>query len=117
MDFVKIFVRDDPSGNYDSRKDFRDHCRLGLPECPLDLSYWAYLPSLPANAIFTALFGLSLLLFIVQGALSKRFLGFTIAMVSGCILEVLGYIGRLMSRSNPFNEVRENNEVVMEDMN
>ena len=36
--------------------------------------------------------------------ISRRFLGFTIAMVSGLILEVLGYIGRLMSRHNPFDQ-------------
>ncbi|KAF2138952.1 uncharacterized protein K452DRAFT_337768 [Aplosporella prunicola CBS 121167] len=81
---------------------YRDACTLAT--CPLSDSYWAYRPSLGANAAFAAIFGLSLLLFLVQGVVSKRFLGFTIAMVSGDILEVLGYAGRLMSWSNPFGE-------------
>lgn len=63
-------------------------------------------PSLPANATFLALFSLSLCSFLAQVHLSKRFIGFTIAMASGCILEVLGYISRIMSYHNPFNEVQ-----------
>ncbi|KAF2729808.1 RTA1-domain-containing protein [Polyplosphaeria fusca] len=88
--------------NYNDNKNFRDSCTLET--CPLSLSYWGYRPSLPANALFLALFALSTLLFIGQGALSRRFVGFTIAMVSGCALEVIGYVGRTMSYSNPFGE-------------
>ena len=77
-----------------------------LQTCPLADSYYDYLPNLGTNGAFLALFSLSLCGFILQVALSRRFLGFTIAMVSGCILEVLGYIGRIMSHHNPFNEVR-----------
>jgi hypothetical protein len=98
-EIVDLVLRD----KYSDKKHYRDQCTLAT--CPLDLSYWAYIPSLPANALFLAIFALSLALFLVQAVLSRRFLGFTIAMVSGCILEVLGYIGRLMSRHNPFNEV------------
>ncbi|KAI4138328.1 MAG: hypothetical protein L6R39_006845 [Caloplaca ligustica] len=65
-------------------------------------------PSLAANSTFLALFSLSLCAFLVQVHLSKRLIGFTIAMVSGYILEVLGYIGRIMSYHDPFNEVYTN---------
>ncbi|KAF2104502.1 parasitic phase-specific protein PSP-1 [Rhizodiscina lignyota] len=87
---------------YDARKNCREQCTLDT--CPLSLSYWAYRPSLGANSAFLAIFGLSLGVFFCQGILSKRFLGFTIAMVSGCILEVIGYVGRIMSYFNPFLE-------------
>ncbi|KAF2085492.1 putative sphingoid long-chain base transporter RSB1 [Saccharata proteae CBS 121410] len=83
-------------------KNFRDQCTIDT--CPLSLSYWAYRPSLAANGTFIGIFFLSLTLFICQGVLSKRFLGFTIAMVSGNILEVLGYAGRIWSWYNPFIE-------------
>ena len=83
--------------------DYRAACTLKT--CPIKSSYYAYRPSLPANAVFLALFSLSLCGFILQAALSRRFVGFTVAMVSGCALEVLGYIGRIMSWYNPFNEV------------
>lgn len=89
--------------SYEARKNCREQCTLDT--CPLELSYWAYRPSLIANSIFLALFALSLITFLVQAVLSKRFLGFTIAMLSGCILEVLGYAGRIMSYYNPFQEV------------
>jgi hypothetical protein len=89
--------------SYNDKKNFRDSCTLET--CPLSLSYWGYRPSLPANALFLALFALSTILFIGQGVLSRRFLGFTIAMVSGCALEVIGYVGRVMSHRNPFAEV------------
>lgn len=90
------------NATYNEWKDYRDHCTIDT--CPFDLSYWAYRPSLAANSTFLAIFALSLLLFLLQGISSKRFLGFTIAMVSGDILEVLGYVGRVMSYYNPFKE-------------
>lgn len=77
-----------------------------LKTCPIKDSYYAYRPSLAANAVFLALFSFSLCSFILQAALSRRFVGFTIAMVSGCALEVLGYVGRIMSWNNPFSQVR-----------
>ena len=91
-------------GNFTARRSCRDQCTLDT--CPLNLSFWDYRPSIPANALFLALFALSTILFLVQGAWSRRFLGFTVAMLSGCILEVLGYAGRLWAYSQPFVEVR-----------
>lgn len=76
-----------------------------LATCPIDDSYYAYRPSLAANAVFLALFSFALVCFIFEAALSKRFVGFTIAMVSGCIIEVIGYVGRIISYNNPFNQV------------
>lgn len=91
--------RDDPK-----LAAYRAACTLNT--CPLSSSYYAYRPSLSANAVFLALFSLSLCCFLLQAALSGRFIGFTIAMISGCSLEVLGYTGRIMSYYNPFNQVR-----------
>jgi len=88
--------------NYTATQNFRDHCTLKT--CPLSDSYWGYIPSLPANGFFLALFALSTGIFVMQGVLSKRFLAFTIAMVCGGFLEVLGYVGRIMSHYNVFKE-------------
>lgn len=84
-----------------------------LKTCPINQSYYAYRPSLSTNAAFLALFSFSLSCFLLQAALSRRFIGFTIAIVSGCILEVLGYIGRIMSWYNPFNQVCSPSSVYM----
>ena len=78
-----------------------------LATCPIQDSYFAYRPSLAANGVLLALFSFSLTCFILQAALSKRFIGFTIAMVSGCIIEVIGYVGRIISYHNPFNQVNQ----------
>lgn len=99
--FVDLVVRAQDQ-SYNDRKNWRDQCTLET--CPLRLSYWGYRPSLAANILFTAIFGLSTLLFLGQAVLSKRFTGFSIAMICGCALEVIGYIGRVLSYYNPFKE-------------
>ena len=83
--------------------EYRNQCTLD--KCPLTDSYYYYRPSIAANALYLALFALALFLFILQVGLSRRFIGFTIAMVSGCILEVIGYVGRVQGWKNPFDQV------------
>lgn len=102
MEIFEVFRRDDPQ-NYTSASSYRSQCTLDT--CPLSKSFFAYRPSLAANATFLALFACSLAAFLAQGVTSRKFIGFTAAMVSGCVLEVLGYVGRIMSYQNPFNEV------------
>jgi len=80
-------------------------CYHPSDDCPIKYSYWKYQPSFSTNATFTALFGLSMLLFLVQGIIGKRWMGFTIAMVTGCALEVVGYLGRILASQDMFNEV------------
>ena len=101
MDIPQLFER---ATNYTAATNYRNHCDLDT--CPLSSSYYAYRPSLGANATFLALFAFSLLCFTIQGLLSRRFIGFTIAMVCGCALEVIGYVGRVLSYENPFDEVQ-----------
>ena len=91
------------STDFDIRKACRQACTLET--CPMKLSYWAYIPSLAANGTFTALFSLSLALYIIQAVYSRRFIGFSVAMLCGSVLEVIGYVGRIMSYHNPFDEV------------
>lgn len=75
------------------------NCTLDL--CPIEYSILRYQPNIPANAIFIAVFGLSLLVHTYQGVRSKTW-GFAASMVSGCILEIVGYAGRLIIHENPF---------------
>lgn len=89
--------------DFDVRKACLAACTVDT--CSLGLSYWNYVPSLAANGLFTALFGLSLVAFVIQGFASRRFVGFSIAMICGSILEILGYIGRVTAHNKPFNEV------------
>jgi hypothetical protein len=81
------------------------HCTIDT--CPISTSYWGYVPSLPANAIFIALFSISTILYVGQAILARRFLGFSIAMISGGILEILGYGGRLWAHYKLWEEVSQ----------
>jgi hypothetical protein len=95
-------ARDQATPSIQQQQDWRDQCTKAT--CDLKYSYWGYLPSLAANGFFAGIFGISLAAFVVQSILGRRFLGFSIAMISGSILEVLGYAGRIVSFSNPFNQ-------------
>ncbi|PNP75216.1 hypothetical protein FNYG_11359 [Fusarium nygamai] len=76
------------------------NCTLEL--CPLESSILRYQPNVPANAIFIGVFGLSMALHIFQGIKMKTW-GFMASMMAGCILEIIGYIGRLIIHDNPFD--------------
>ncbi|RAH47682.1 RTA1 domain-containing protein [Aspergillus brunneoviolaceus CBS 621.78] len=77
-----------------------DDCTLAT--CPIDLAYINYQPNIPANVLFLVIFGL---LLAAQIALGTWFRTWTYmgAMTAGLILEILGYIGRVMMHSNPFD--------------
>jgi len=73
-------------------------------DCPISSSYYFYRVSLAANTTFITIFSLSLIGYILTFALTRRATAFTFAMVSGVILEVLGYAGRLMSWKNQWEQ-------------
>lgn len=68
----------------------------------MEASLLGYRPSLPATALFIALFGVTMLIHVAQGILWKSW-GFMSFMLAGCILEIIGYVGRLIVRDNPFD--------------
>ncbi|EER27349.1 hypothetical protein D8B26_006596 [Coccidioides posadasii str. Silveira] len=73
--------------------------------CDIELSWYKYRPSLEANATLTAIFGLSAIIFLIQGIVTRRFVGFTIAMVLGTVAEAVGYVGRILMWDNPWKQV------------
>ncbi|KAG9190323.1 hypothetical protein G6011_08411 [Alternaria panax] len=79
-------------------------CYYATETCPIEYAYWGYRPSFSTNITFTALFALSTITFLVQGIAGRKWLGFTIAMASGCALEVVGYIGRVLAHQDMFSE-------------
>ena len=74
-----------------------------LTTCPLSLAHLSYLPSLPGNALYAALFSLLLVAQIGLG-IRYRIWGFLCGMLGGIILEMLGYVFRIMMHSNPFTQ-------------
>jgi succinate dehydrogenase/fumarate reductase cytochrome b subunit len=76
------------------------NCTLDL--CPLEWSVFRYLPSIPANTTFIAIFSLLLIAHLAQGIRYKSWV-YMSCVVAGCGLELAGYAGRIMLHENPFD--------------
>ncbi|KAJ5579614.1 RTA1-domain-containing protein [Penicillium hispanicum] len=81
---------------------FGPNANCTLDTCPLDTSILRYQPSIPASAVCIAIFGFALAVHTVEG-IWKHTWGFMGSVIAGCILEILGYVGRLIIHDNPFN--------------
>ncbi|KAI5782453.1 RTA1 like protein-domain-containing protein [Pyronema domesticum] len=81
---------------------FLNECTLGKYGCPLDRSFYDYVPSLAMNTLLLVLFALSGITFCIQGFRTKSWTTFTVAMVLGCINEIIGYVSRILCHNNPF---------------
>ncbi len=75
-----------------------------LETCPISESIYEYRPSLAANATLLALFAVSMIIHAAQGWRWRAHRTFGIVMVIGCIGEVAGYAGRILSWENPFGQ-------------
>lgn len=76
-----------------------DLCTLST--CSLQYAFLTYRPTLIGNGIYLAIFAVLLL---VHGFLGIRYKtwGFLIGTTCMCLLEIIGYAGRLTMYSNPF---------------
>lgn len=73
-----------------------------LETCPISLANFTYLPTVPGNIVYLVIFALILFAQIFFGVRHKTwsFLG---GMFGGLVLEVLGYVGRVLDHYSPFN--------------
>ncbi|CAG8264881.1 unnamed protein product [Penicillium olsonii] len=76
------------------------NCTLDL--CPLEASILRYQPSLPATYAPIAIFAISLLWNVFNGTYNCSW-GFMASLIGGCILEIVGYVGRIIIHDNPFD--------------
>ncbi|KEZ43456.1 Parasitic phase-specific protein PSP-1 [Scedosporium apiospermum] len=81
---------------------FGPEANCTLDTCPLEASLLRYQPNTPSTIVFIVVFALSMIAHTWQGVRTKSW-GFMASMISGCILEIIGYIGRLIIHDNPFN--------------
>lgn len=77
------------------------NCTVSI--CPIELSVYGYRPSLAASGTLIGLYALCIGIQVLLGFRYKSwwFMG---CMVTGCIVEILGYVGRIMYWSNPWND-------------
>jgi hypothetical protein len=72
-----------------------------LETCPISDAEVHYVPTLIGNALYIAIFALLLVLQIFQGIYYRTW-SFTVAMIGGLLLEVIGYASRVQMHYNPF---------------
>jgi hypothetical protein len=78
----------------------QENCTLSV--CPVEDSVYEYRPSLGANAALIAVFGVSMIIHMVQGIRWRTWV-FLVAIVLGCVSEMIGYGGRIILYQNPFS--------------
>lgn len=73
-----------------------------LDTCPIEYGYINYQPNVAGNLFFVALYGVLLLAQLALGIFNRTW-SFTVALIPGLILEILGYLGRYFLHNNPFS--------------
>lgn len=87
----------------DSTRPSYRTCHEVSPSCPVEATTYGYYPELGPNAFLLALFAVCFLASTVIGIWSKTWT-YTLALGGGTLLEALGYLGRVMQHSNPWQK-------------
>ncbi|KAJ5771693.1 RTA1 domain protein [Penicillium odoratum] len=77
-------------------------CTHVTPECPVSATTYGYRPNLGGNCFFAAIFGLCAIYNLIVG-IKSRLTMFTIALTVGSLMELAGYIGRILMHNNPWD--------------
>ncbi|KAJ4390645.1 hypothetical protein N0V93_004243 [Gnomoniopsis smithogilvyi] len=77
-------------------------CTSVTPECPVEATTLGYYPNKPLNIVIAVLFGIAAVIALVLG-IRKRSWSYMSFLVVGCILEMAGYIGRVLMSNNPWD--------------
>ncbi|PON28732.1 hypothetical protein TGAM01_v202579 [Trichoderma gamsii] len=91
-----------PPGSPGDLITFGPHANCTLDLCPIEYSVYKYRPSVPANATFVALFGVSIFVHVILGIRWRQW-NFMALMILGSLVEIGGYAGRLILYNNPFS--------------
>jgi hypothetical protein len=78
-----------------------DGANCTVSACPIEMSVYGYRPSLPFSSTIIALYGLCMAAQIYLGIRYKKW-SFMVAMILGCIGEIIGYVGRILYYQNPW---------------
>ena len=101
---IQFFVPAEAEQRNRQRPSYRTCTDAGVtPQCPLSATTYGYYPDLPANAFFLAFFALLFVGSLGIGIWSKTWT-YTLALGGGTLLEALGYLGRVLMHSNPWNK-------------
>ncbi|KAG5292804.1 parasitic phase-specific protein PSP-1 [Histoplasma ohiense] len=76
-------------------------CKEISPQCPVEFTPLGYFPNLGANIFFCCCFGIFFFVAFVVGVWKKTWT-FTFAVTGACVLECVGYAGRILIYKNPW---------------
>ncbi|KAH8659929.1 RTA1 like protein-domain-containing protein [Xylariales sp. PMI_506] len=79
----------------------QDSCTIST--CPISESLYGYRPSIAANSIFLAIAACSLLWCLAVLIKTRRWIAFSISVIIGCILEIIGYLQRVKGYNDPWD--------------
>ncbi|KAJ5679930.1 hypothetical protein N7462_008174 [Penicillium macrosclerotiorum] len=78
-------------------------CTAVSPQCPVEATTYGYYPNFAGNVFFTVFFGV-LGVFQVGLGVYFRTWTFMTALGVGALMEMAGYVGRILMNANPWNE-------------
>ncbi|KAK4501900.1 hypothetical protein PRZ48_007709 [Zasmidium cellare] len=84
--------------------DAFDNCTSVTPQCPVEATTYGYTPNLAGNVILLAVFAACNIAQVFFCGW-YRLWSFGICVSIGCLLEWVGYIGRVMMHNNPWDDV------------
>lgn len=95
-----------PPGSWEDAIDWLQICRdhPDLAECAQVPSFYGYRIDPSPNIVFAALFGFSLIGYALVYLSTRHDLVFGLAMALGILCEILGYVARLLSWGNQWDE-------------
>lgn len=82
---------------------FGDPSNCTVAVCPVDLSVYGYRPSLAASGTLIGLYAICLIIQLFLG-IKYRTWWYMGTMIAGCIVEILGYVGRILYWQNPWKQ-------------
>ncbi|KAJ5612110.1 RTA1 domain protein [Penicillium lagena] len=77
-------------------------CKQVTPACPVEATTYGYRPNIGGSVFFAVIFGICGIFHLVVGIKSRQIM-FTIALTGGCLMEMAGYIGRILMHKNPWD--------------
>ncbi|KAI5456526.1 putative RTA1 domain protein [Mariannaea sp. PMI_226] len=88
-----------------------NNCTQVSAACPVELTTYGYYPALGPNAALLTVFAILLCAQITLTILTKIY-SYSIVVAVGCFVEMLGYVGRVMMHSNPWNRLGMRMQIV-----
>ncbi|KAH8890113.1 RTA1 like protein, partial [Thozetella sp. PMI_491] len=86
-------------------------CEAVTPSCPVEATTYGYYPVPGANAALAAAFAIFLVAQLVFATITKVY-SYSLLVAAGCLVQLLGYVGRLLMHSNPWNRLAMRMQIV-----